>query len=903
MQARPTENMFDTRSPRSDYVYQDDDYCDDDYEDVEQSQEQDNEANEDQNIDQEMFDDQNLSSNTINDAEYLSDSTQESSVLSSTTNNGDNVSSTSPINITISSYEQVDFTTRKSVEFYAKAKEQGIGRNNIDWLIEWINDLIQDPSFERRPLLSQHRSRNIITSTCSVQPVQYDVCKDGCYLFFDDKKTKCPSCNKPRFKEGTQTSQATTQILPISHQLASYFQSAALRDLLEYRWRRVDGGSTLKDVFDGAAYREMRSRLFQQPLDIGISIFHDGFNIFKRKSYTITVVMAMLLNLPPEERFKKENLLLLATIPGPGKPKMIDSFLRPIREELKVLQEDGMRITTDDGVFNSRVQLIFTGGDIPALGDLVGNSHMSYYGCRICVVKGVRGDKGGIYFPTSDIAAQSRTPSSFRKGSEVSITIIILYRNRGLTKKQPLAKLKSFHGPYFFSIDEMHLLGNNIGHQVWNMICGKYGKKAPIALKKKYRSAISKGMASACSTIPNTFEGTFINLETQAGYARAVDWIAFMRYILPTLVIEQIDKQQQEAKPDYKKDSNAIKDAKKALIALSKIYCLALQKEINVNEIGMMERQQSTYTDQQSEPSMTDPVSQASSTTSFTILIDDEPGTTVMLDQLDTSTLDEFDDLSLRSLLLDFYSRHSIHHNNHIANAIHTSKNLTIRGHIFSVSTRQNAKKLNFAKITLPFDLRARRGQRSTENLCWGETFGTILLLFTHEHNEKTRALCLVRLELDTAPSVGSGIPCGNRQRQRLYWTFSAARQSRPQNTINQYLNREQEFKRWCIKKNVNAIPDDGKLHFFFKTEDDANQHHSNEHGSNGGTNVNDDLNDLPQVDAVYQVMNMMDEIDEERDGLSSVTLTTTTTNNSSPPPINSINTKSPITQQFDEYA
>ncbi|KAG2214223.1 hypothetical protein INT45_010709 [Circinella minor] len=181
--------------------------------------------------------------------------------------------------------------------------------------------------------------------------------------------------------------------------------------------------------------------------------------------------------------------------------------------------------------------------------------------------------------------------------------------------------------------------------------------------------------------------------------------------------------------------------------------------------------QQSTYTDQQSEPSMTDPVSQASSTTSFTILIDDEPGTTVMLDQLDTSTLDEFDDLSLRSLLLDFYSRHSIHHNNHIANAIHTSKNLTIRGHIFFVSTRQNAKKLNFAKITLPFDLRARRGQRSTENLGWGETFGTILLLFTHEHNEKTRALCLVRLELDMAPSVGSGIPCRNRQRQRLYAT------------------------------------------------------------------------------------------------------------------------------------
>ncbi|KAG2214577.1 hypothetical protein INT45_005218 [Circinella minor] len=416
----------------------------------------------------------------------------------------------------VSSYEQVDFTTRKSVEFYAKAKEQGIRRNNIDWLIEWINDLIQDPSFERKPLLSQHRLRNIITSTCSVQPVQYDV--------------------------------------------SSYFQSAALWDLLEYQWRRIDGGSTLKDVFNGAAYREMRYRLFQQLFDIGMSIFHDGFNVFKRKSYTITVAMAMLLNLPPKERYlKKENLLLLATIPGPEKPKMIDSFLRPIREELKVLQEDGMRIITDDGVFNSRVQLIFTGGDIPALGDLV----------------------------------------------------------------------------------------------------------------------VKEWLAPAAQ------------------------------------------------------------------------YQIDLKGHLSVS-----------HKHHQQLPS-----------TSFTISIHDKPGTTMTLDQLNTSTLDEFDDLNLRSLLLNFYSQHSIHHNNNVANAIHTLKNLTIRGHIFSVSTRQNAKKLNFAKITLPFDLRARRGQRSTENLCWGETFGTILLLFTHEQNEKTRALCLVRLELDTAPSVGSGIPCGNRQRQRLYVT------------------------------------------------------------------------------------------------------------------------------------
>ena len=43
-------------------------------------------------------------------------------------------------------------------------------------------------------------------------------------------------------------------------------------------------------------------------------------------------------NLLPDIRVKKENLLISAIIPGPNQPKDFNSFLRPIIDELKLLQ-------------------------------------------------------------------------------------------------------------------------------------------------------------------------------------------------------------------------------------------------------------------------------------------------------------------------------------------------------------------------------------------------------------------------------------------------------------------------------------------------------------------------------------------------------------------------------------
>jgi hypothetical protein len=75
-----------------------------------------------------------------------------------------------------------------------------------------------------------------------------------------------------------------------------------------------------------------------------------------------------LLNLPRAERFKWENVLVVGIIPAMGKePKNLNSFLKPLMEELKMLWK-GIRLVSS----LSTIPLIFkaallcTSSDIPA---------------------------------------------------------------------------------------------------------------------------------------------------------------------------------------------------------------------------------------------------------------------------------------------------------------------------------------------------------------------------------------------------------------------------------------------------------------------------------------------------------------------------------------------------------
>ena len=68
----------------------------------------------------------------------------------------------------------------------------------------------------------------------------------------------------------------------------------------------------------------------------------------------------------------------------------------------------------------------------------------------------------------------------------------------------------------------------------------------------------------------------YLDLSKKSGYARSVNWILFVQYVVPTLVIEQVNKQQTDAPQAKKLPLESLNACNQALLALSRIYAIIL---------------------------------------------------------------------------------------------------------------------------------------------------------------------------------------------------------------------------------------------------------------------------------------------------------------------------------------
>jgi hypothetical protein len=141
----------------------------------------------------------------------------------------------------------------------------------------------------------------------------------------------------------------------------------------EWRKRGQVNSEQMTDIFDGQLWKDFQkynsSDFLNAPRNYGLMLNFDFFQPMKhRKDYSVGVLYLVLLNLPRAERFKWENVLVVGIIPAMGKePKNLNSFLKPLMEELKMLWK-GIRLVSS----LSTIPLIFkaallcTSSDIPA---------------------------------------------------------------------------------------------------------------------------------------------------------------------------------------------------------------------------------------------------------------------------------------------------------------------------------------------------------------------------------------------------------------------------------------------------------------------------------------------------------------------------------------------------------
>lgn len=420
-----------------------------------------------------------------------------------------------------------------------------------------------------------------------VKTTSYEVCINGCMLYQkDDTSTvQCQNvdCKEPRFStEGSLRREM--KMLPIGQQMASMLANSATRELMKYRHNYNPVAGIYQDYFDGSAYKELvRQGFFDGEDDIALAMFVDGFTSTKSsQSSKLNIVHFINLNLPPEVRYQENYTFQVAVLPGPNNPKsLLDTFLRPIIEELKILSTAGMVVSVDNTeVCKAKVHLVMATGDLPASTDLA--HHMTFaakYGCRICQTETTKVGNHTCFLD-DPFRVSVRPKSQFVKPSAEN--------NLGIRSTPIFCELLSFDGPAFFGLDEMHLLGQGLGKTMYDLVTISLGKSynsamklvgddpklSPFYIEKNILVKIGQQIERSKTTVPVSFNSKWVDPIKNSGGNRAVDYFNFLLYQLPTSFV-----------PFFQN-----KRSRKPVLNLVKACQLCLQWSITTEELALIKK-------------------------------------------------------------------------------------------------------------------------------------------------------------------------------------------------------------------------------------------------------------------------------------------------------------------------
>ncbi|KAI8136648.1 hypothetical protein BJV82DRAFT_675807 [Fennellomyces sp. T-0311] len=132
-------------------------------------------------------------------------------------------------------------------------------------------------------------------------------------------------------------------------------------------------------------------------------------------------------------------------------------------------------------------------------------------------------------------------------------------KRKGLLFKSRFTELKSFKGVSFYGLDIMHLVGQGLAKHFWILVStNKYGatNRNPFFIKPLARRHIGKAMAELKRSLPSSLTTCTTDISRKK-LKKSIDWIDFLRYMVPTILIEHI--QNRHAKEATKALSNIFK--------------------------------------------------------------------------------------------------------------------------------------------------------------------------------------------------------------------------------------------------------------------------------------------------------------------------------------------------------
>ncbi|KAG1439213.1 hypothetical protein G6F56_012362 [Rhizopus delemar] len=214
-----------------------------------------------------------------------------------------------------------------------------------------------------------------------------DVCPNGCYLFPSDDRNiltcAVSTCNRPRYNQHEEAmavrragldlnAETALSLSPVQHlSVVSICAALAQRlvnddklPLFNYRKSLVpfnEQEPVYRDIFDDEIFRNFVSEgsIFQNPDDVALLLFVDGFEPKHVHNHTMTIVHYLIMSIDPSNRHTADNMVTLTIAPGPSKPKDIMSLLKSIINEIVALGKKGFNVKKEMTKISSRARFIY----------------------------------------------------------------------------------------------------------------------------------------------------------------------------------------------------------------------------------------------------------------------------------------------------------------------------------------------------------------------------------------------------------------------------------------------------------------------------------------------------------------------------------------------------------------
>lgn len=359
-------------------------------------------------------------------------------------------------------------------------------------------------------VLSLNEVKRKVEQITGVVSIVDDMCKNSCLAYtgpFSDCD-QCPTCGEPRYdpillqESGGKKRVAQQQFhtILLGPQLQALWASPQCASAMRYRRKHTsrtlhehrDAEEVLHipvydDVFSGSDYLTAveNGEILEEDMTLVYSI--DGAQLYAYKTSDCWIYIWIVLDLPPELRYKKKHVLPGGFIPGPNKPKDTDSFIYRGFHHLSAIQKEGLVIwdALEDRTFKSRPYLMLGTADGPGMALLAGLvGHQGAEGCRTtCDMHGRHKAGQNTYYPVhlkpqnftvpgSDhgdvdiigLATQQRSPEAYQQ----KLRYLLLspnntqYQRRrmktGIVKPTLLSAVpRSLGVPRLIALDLMHL--------------------------------------------------------------------------------------------------------------------------------------------------------------------------------------------------------------------------------------------------------------------------------------------------------------------------------------------------------------------------------------------------------------------------------------------------------------